>query len=122
MYELDRAVAIIKPRQPFLDWVRGLPGTPLEGILTLEQLRRDCTALLIPQLDEEAEEMAFVYDLWEDLFEGELAAWSGDEGLWPESRTVETFIQWFDVEIHSTVVDVVDDDEDEDEDENEDEE
>lgn len=112
MYELDRAVAIIKPRQPFLDWIKGLPGTPLEKI-TLEQLRMDCTALLIPQLDDDDEEVAFVYDLWEDLFEGELAAWSGDEGLWPKNRTVEIFVQWFDVEIHSTVVDVADD-EDED--------
>lgn len=36
------------------------------------------------------------------------AAGSSDAKLWPKDRSLAAFWTWFDVEIHSTVVDLVD--------------
>ncbi len=105
MYQLDHFVALIRPRQPFLDWLRGLPDfEDLE--LTLEQVRGDSTALLIPEFDDDDEAVAFVYRIWDEVFAAELEAWTEEKALWPQGRTIEMFMEWFDVEIHTTVAEV----------------
>ncbi|VEB43206.1 Uncharacterised protein [Chromobacterium violaceum] len=40
----------------------------------------------------------------------ELASWDEDEALWPKDLSLKAFWEWFDVEIHSTVIDSVDED------------
>ncbi len=106
MYQLDRYVAIVRPEQPFLAWLNGLAEyEPLD--LDLEQVRSDCTALLIPQFDDEDEATAFVYRLWDQLFESELQDWTDNQALWPQGRSAELFMEWFSVEVHTTVVDLV---------------
>lgn len=108
MFQLDRFVAIVRPEQPFLDWLGKLPD--FESLeLSLEQVQGDCTALIIPEFDDEDEAAAFVYKLWEDLFEAELDAWSEDKALWPQKRSVEMFMEWFRIEIHTTVVEIEED-------------
>ena len=109
MYQLDRNVAIVRPEQPFLDWLNGLSEyAPLE--LELEQLQQDCTALLIPQFEDEDEAVTFVCKLWDPLFEAELGDWTDDRVLWPQGRSIEMFMEWFSIEIHTTLVDLVEDD------------
>lgn len=105
MYQLDRYVAIVRPEQPFLDWLNGLAEfAPLE--LTVEQVQADCTALLVPQFEDEDEAVGFVYKLWDQLFESELQDWTDNRALWPQGRSAELFMEWFSVEIHTTVVDL----------------
>ena len=106
MYEVNRSVAILKPRQPFLDWLQQLPGT-LDGQLQLEELRRDCNALLIPAADDYASAEDFVRQHYRTLFGAELADWCDDEVFWPE-MSPQLFLHWFDVEIHSVLTDLVD--------------
>ena len=105
---VNRAVAVIKPRQPYLDWATSIPG-PADDV-TLDELRIDCTAILIPDFDDPAESEAFIAGLAIDLFEMELDAWDRDPATWPEDRSYEAFQEWFDVEIHSIVLDTADDD------------
>lgn len=108
MYVINRSVAILKPNQPFLDWLAEVPDPePLE--LTLGDLRHDCTALLIPDFDDEADALGYIYASFEELFEMELDAWYNDESLWPADRTLEMFEEWFDIEIHSMVTDMAED-------------
>ncbi len=104
---INRAVAVIKPRQPFLDWAKSIPG-PTDDV-TLDELRTDCTAILIPDFDTPAESEAFIAGLAGDLFEMELESWDRDPTTWPEDRSYEAFREWFDIEIHSIVVDASDD-------------
>lgn len=106
MYEVNRSVAVLKPRQAFLDWLLQLPGN-LEGGLQLEELRRDCNALLIPAADDYASAQDFVHHHYRTLFGAELADWCDDDAFWPE-LTPQLFLQWFDVEIHSVLTDLVD--------------
>jgi len=106
VYVIDRNLAVIKPKQPFLDWLRGVPGNEVE--LTLDQLRIDCTALLVPEFEEPEDAVSFIDEIGVELFEAELGSWVDDTKLWPKDRSLQAFWTWFDVEIHSTVVDLVD--------------
>jgi hypothetical protein len=106
VYVIDRNLAVIKPKQPFLDWLRGVPGNEVE--LTLDQLCIDCTALLIPEFEEPEDAVSFIDEVGVELFEAELGSWVDDSELWPKDRSLQAFWTWFDVEIHSTVVDLVD--------------
>ena len=106
MHVIDRAVAIIKPGQPFLDWLNRLPN-PEPG-LTLEELRRDSTAILIPESDDEGGAEAYIRKTHARIFEMELDSWYRDAELWPSKRGYSVFAEWFDVEIYEMVLDASD--------------
>jgi hypothetical protein len=106
MLQIDRAVAIIKPKQPFLDWIMQLPNPSMD--MTLDKLRTDCTAILIPEFDYLDDSYAFVQEMGHQIFELELDSWDRDRALWPTERDDKTFRAWFDVEIHSMVLDTLD--------------
>lgn len=105
MKSINRSVAVIKPKKPYVDWINQLPDT--EEKLTAENLQSDCTAILIPEFDRPEESMAFISAMAKTLFEEELNSWCTDNGLWPKIRTNRTFWKWFEVEVHSEVFDVV---------------
>ena len=106
MYFVDRSVAVIKPKAKFLEWLASLPG---EGVdLTLDQLRSDCTVLLIPEYEEPEEAVAYIDEIFEQVFKMELASWHEDETLWPKDLSLKAFWELFDVEIHATLIDTVD--------------
>ena len=54
MYTINRSIAIIRPKQPFVDWANQLPDAELKS--SLDDFKTDCLAILIPdyQTDEEA--------------------------------------------------------------------
>ncbi|XZG71753.1 hypothetical protein ACTSKR_07830 [Chitinibacteraceae bacterium HSL-7] len=108
MYIVDRAAAVVRPNQPFLEWLNALPGSELK--LELEDVRSDCTVLLIPEISEPEDGIAYIDDIFERIFAMELASWIEDESLWPAKRSLQLFWEWFDVEIHLGVLDSVDED------------
>jgi len=113
---INRGAIVIKPRQPFLDWLRALPDPDLT--ITLEQVREDSSLYLLPDWDSHEGLQRFLTQCCADIFEQELAAWSKDASTFPENRAWPVFRDWFDVEAHSMVVNLMDgpliDDEDED--------
>ncbi|MFM9967391.1 MAG: hypothetical protein ACKVQK_03150 [Burkholderiales bacterium] len=98
---LNRSILIVRPRQPFIDWVAGLDGDPTPPTADGEQ-----TVYLIPAYEDEDEAEAVLEAVWEDVFEKELWSWHTTEADWPKPRTLELFRQWFDIEMHSVVEDV----------------
>ena len=48
--------------------------------------------------------------MYDKLFRIELSSWYEDEALWPQDRSLKAFWEWFDVEVHSTLLDTVDTD------------
>ena len=105
MFDINRCLVIVRPKQPFFDWVQSVD---YDGELTLEEIREDPTAYLVPEFEddfEQAEVFAACYDL---IFEAELESWYTDPELWPEDRDLEMFLQWFDVDFHSLIFDLVD--------------
>ena len=103
MRTINRGVVIVRPKQPFLEWVRNLPDP--EATVSLEDLGQDTTAYLIA--DSEAEN----FDRWLRgnygiMFEEQLWGWWTDEAHWPTKRDLWMFGEWFDVEVHSMVFDL----------------
>lgn len=106
MYEVNRSLVLLKPRQPFADWLLALPGQQAD--VTLDALRDSANALLIPVAEDLDEIATLLAERMDDLFEAELADWCDDQTLWPTPRTLDVFRAWFDVEIHPVVTDLAD--------------
>jgi hypothetical protein len=96
---------IVRARQPYVDWAHSIDEAG-DVFLSLEEHREDATAYLIPEVEDVEQAEEILAACWPLLFENELEAWCTDEEAWPADRTFEMFLEWFDVELHSTVVDV----------------
>jgi len=102
---LNRSILIVRAKEPFVQWINSLPDP---AHVSREQVNRDNTAYLLPDLaydDEQEELLAQFYDL---IFQEQLSGWWTDESAWPQKRDLPTFKEWFDVEFHSAVLDLVD--------------
>ena len=94
MNELNRGVIVLKPKKLFLDWVN---SADKGGVLTLDEVSRDCTAYLTPEIEDDNDMRQFLEQDYLLLFEQELVEWNQDEDTWPEKRDFPTFLEWFDV-------------------------
>ena len=103
MYTINRSAAVIRPKQPFIDWANGLPDA--ESEVSLEDFRSDCTVVLMPEFDTPEEGREHLDAIAEDLLEAELMDWCTCESWLPPNRTKEMFWEWFEVEIHSMIID-----------------
>lgn len=104
MGTINRAVAVVKPKEPYRQWALSLPGLPDE--ISLDDLRAECTCYLLPERKNRDGYLRFIRSVFTDLFEWELEAWCRDETTWPRRRDWKTFSSWFDVEVHSMVFDL----------------
>lgn len=103
MNSLNRQVAVVKPKEPYVDWVNSLPG--MDEPVTIEFLNNDCTALLIPVYDNDIGSLKFIKRVYKEIFEIELNSWVTDKKYWPHKRPYALFREWFKIEIHSEVYD-----------------
>jgi hypothetical protein len=107
MFIINRSVAIIRPKQPFVDWA----NTIVDGEqYSVSDFSTDCSVILLPVTDSDEEAEAFIKDIFKDAFEMELSSWVVDDEMWPENITYEMFLDWFEVEYHSMVFDSLKDD------------
>jgi hypothetical protein len=107
MNSINRCVVIVKAKEPFLRWVKGLPD-PSESV-TLESLREDTSAYLLPEYADDRERDEILREFYEMIFDEELFGWWTDEQAHPSERTLQMFHEWFEIEFHSMVVDVLED-------------
>ena len=105
MFQIDRSVAIIKPKQPFVDWANSV-GDEKEPY-SIHDFRTDCSVILLPVLDSDEHAEAFIKEIFQDVFELELSSWIVVDEMWPENITYKMFQEWFDVEFHSMVFDLL---------------
>lgn len=105
MYSINRQVAIIKPKEPYVKWINSI--TDPEDPCDIDELNNDCTAYLIPHFDDDPESMGYIKKIYKKIFEIELESWSTDKSNWPKKRGFSLFENWFHVEFHSEVIDVL---------------
>ena len=98
---LNRSVAILRPKQPYLDWANSVNDGGLPPQVDGEQ-----TAYLLPSNERDHDGSLTIEQCYEGLFECELAEWHQLEEDWPADRTYAMFQQWFSVEWHSVVLDL----------------
>lgn len=101
---LNRAALIVRPKQPFLDWAASLDNSGL-----VPDVAGEHTVYLVPEFESEEEGQQVLRHVYVEIFERELDDWHTDESAWPEKRDFKTFQEWFSIELHSVVEDVVDD-------------
>jgi hypothetical protein len=110
MRVLNRTAVTLTGAQPYLDWTRANDADTNKGMLTVSHAKPYGSAFLLPEfeLEEDVQEWLEENATW--LFEFQLSAWTEDETSWPRTRDLKTFREWFQIDIHSVVVDVADDD------------
>jgi len=100
---LNRAVLIVRPRQPYLDWAAGLDDSG-----ELPDPEGEQTVYMIPSYEDDEEAWEILEEVYEEVFENELYGWHTDPAAWPQERDFEMFQEWFEIEMHSVVEDLCD--------------
>lgn len=105
MQSINRTAAIIKPKQPFVDWLNSLPDD--DHVYSLEELSADSLAFLIPAVESRDEAMDYIRKRHNLIFDWELWGWVTVEEWWPAKRDWKVFREWFEIEISSELFDLV---------------
>ena len=74
----------------------------------LKLVGKDYSSWEIIEKIEPEEAVSYIDEIFEQIFKMELASWHEDEALWPKDLSLKAFWELFDVEIHATLIDTVD--------------
>ncbi|GAA3911263.1 hypothetical protein GCM10022228_23210 [Halomonas cibimaris] len=80
---LNRSALSVRPTQEFVDWINALEPTMGDDDLTLDDVERESTVYLIPEMDTPEALGAYVRERYVEILETELRAWEEDERQWP---------------------------------------
>jgi hypothetical protein len=100
---INRSALIVRPKQACLDW-----AASLESFGQLPDPYAEQTVYLIPSFESQEEGQDILTSFYETVFERELLYWHADSSVWPRSRDINTFLEWFNVELHSVVEELCD--------------
>jgi hypothetical protein len=105
MRRVKRTAVIVIPKQPYIDWANSLE----EGGIKLgeEDFTPEHTIYLVEDTtDFMIDKVEIIKPHFEFIFEEELVSWHRLVSDWPAKRDLDTFLEWFEVEIHSLVLDL----------------
>lgn len=104
---VNRGAMLLRYKAPAVQWIN--EADPVEGNrdVTLELVNEERTVYLISDRagDDSASFHRWLRRNYLHFFELELEGWYVDETLWPADRSFKRFEEWFDVEVHTVVVD-----------------
>jgi hypothetical protein len=100
-----RAAVTVTPEQPYIDWANGIDE---DGVKIGEDFWPERHVYLIGDVSDVIpfDRDVIVRPYFKAIFEEELNGWYRLERAWPSPRTYETFLEWFEVEVHSMVPDL----------------
>lgn len=107
-YIVDRCALIVWAKEPFLDWLNQLPDNEPGHSYTLAQVNDEpCLYLLPPySFDDEKEELLALVK--PTVFAKQLEGWCTNPDWWPRIPFDKEFDAWFEYEMPSLVLDLVD--------------
>ena len=88
---INRAVGLVRIKQPCLDWINSTGGPEK---LTLKAVNRERHAYLLSEYDTANELELIIQDLYKEIFEVELAGFCTDQSQWPKI-SYQKFLDWF---------------------------
>lgn len=97
---LKRSAIVIKPRQPFIDWL--LHHDP--AMIITEEIS-EAAIYLVPDFETLQEIETWLKKNFAELFEEQLFQWYIDESMWPPDRTYKMFGEWFEYSLHTMIFD-----------------
>lgn len=104
---INRIVVVLKPKQGYLDWMASLPDPSPVLIPSLEEARtRECTSFLVPEYDTIEQVQDFIFKNSKAIIEYMCEAWDTREEVWPRTRNRSMLKSWFDLEVHSELIDL----------------
>jgi hypothetical protein len=106
MMTVNRTAIVVKPDQPFLDWLHR--ADPTSNELSLEDLQREPTVYLLPECANEGEAGQYLGEVCGQIFEEQLDGWYHVPATWPNRRDLDAFDRWFEWSFHSMEVDLSD--------------
>jgi hypothetical protein len=92
-----------------LEWINASDPYDDNPQNRIEDFNRDRIVSLISdhEADDDKALTRWIKANYQTLFEAELEGWYTDESLWPQKRTFKLFQEWFEVECHSVIEDMV---------------
>lgn len=103
---VNRGMLVVKAKEPFRAWVNSLEE---QSDISIQEINDDCTAYLIQEFEDDLQRDSALKKVYADIFAEQLFEWCVDEDMWPQKRTLALFKKWFELEFHSIVADLVDD-------------
>ncbi len=105
MNPINRSVAVVLPKKPFLEWARLGDDEGMAGSV-LESMHEDPSAFLLPEFLDDDEREAMIEHFSATIFERMLDGWLRDSSGWPKNRDYKMFKEWFEVRVCSVVDDL----------------
>ena len=90
MKTINRSALVVKPAQPFLDWLHRVDPTSTH--LTVDNLRLEPTIYLLPEWDTEDEALQLLAEVSNEIFEEQLNGWHRLPSVWPGERDLKSFL------------------------------
>lgn len=108
---INRAAVILKYKAPAIKWVNDADPMDRDFTITEELINSDRTVYLISEADafDDRAVQDWIERNYMELFDTELEGWYTDLKLWPKSKTLKLFYEWFKVECHTVLIDTADD-------------
>ena len=95
---INRSAIIIKPLQPFIDWVSNLYPEDED----MDDIKETRTYLIHEDIEDIDSWLAKKFD---KLFTFELESWHTNKKEWPQKRNYKMFKEWFQIDISTMVYD-----------------
>jgi hypothetical protein len=98
---IDRNAILVRPKKPFYGWLNKIfkEENPISE-------KEENNIYLIREMGSNEDIKKWIKKNFDNLFVNELNDWYTDESGWPTNRTYKMFCDWFDVEVHSMVLDL----------------
>ncbi|MEN9599894.1 MAG: hypothetical protein RL596_2213 [Bacteroidota bacterium] len=100
---VKRTAMLLKPKQPFFDWLKSIDPNDEPN-----ELMKEGNVFLLPDYDEVKQMENWLKKNFDDIFSDQLNNWYIDEELWPKNRTLKMFKEWFYYSLHTMVWDTED--------------
>jgi hypothetical protein len=102
---VNRCALGVRAREPLRAWAQ-----TIDPVLEMDW-GDDPSLYLIPEYDNDEQGAELLRQGFDEIFQAELDSWCTDPQTWPQERTYELFLEWFEVIFYPVVEDLVDDEE-----------
>ena len=112
MIEIDRMGLIFQPKKAFIDWLKEIHKEEFSNDDNLSEMTMvtEPTVVLIPVIEDDEVFDEYIKTHYFEWLTYEFSSWCENEDEWPEKRDLEAFQNYFDVHVHSIVIDNASDD------------
>jgi hypothetical protein len=100
---VERSTIIIKPKQPFFEWLKSIDNED-----DFSDLKDETDVYLIPDFETKEEITRWLKKNFDMIFCDQMNHWYTNEEIWTQKRTFKVFCDWFDFSIHTTIWDTLD--------------